>query len=496
MSLNLKKSKYIEVENKIQSDDKDKPNSKANLSKNKYILIITALSYFLCGFSVSVISIALPTIARNFAVSAVAQNWIAMVFFLSIAIFSLPFGRISAKFGLKKTFYIGLLLLIIGSFGVSISNSSDVLIAFRALQGLSVAILNVSTLAIVTESLPLNERGKGIGIITSIAYVGLIAANIIGGFLTNNFGWRSVFLFVIPFLILTILITYFKVPNEWVLSKDDKFDYVGALIFGLAISSLTYGFTIMHTFYGIGLLALSAVLFIIFGKLQLKIKFPLFPVKILKNKKFTFSSIAALLCSFSTFVVVYIVDYHLQYINALDPQTTGLILMLAPLSMAISTFFAGSFSDRFNPQIIASFGLSMVFISLMILTFLNESTPLSVAILAIVFEGLGYGIFISPNTNIVVSSLPDKLASIASATVSTTRVMGETLSLGILTVTFAVIMGSLQIIPKYYPLLIESSQIVSILLAIGCLVGIIFSLVGINLKKFKKFKRYNQYDKV
>lgn len=147
------------------------------------------------------------------------------------------------------------------------------------------------------------------------------------------------FLFVIPFLILTILITYFKVPNEWVLIKDDKFDYVGALIFGLAISLLTYGFTIMHTLHGVGLLILSIILFVIFGKRQLKIKFPLFPVKILKNKKFTYSSIAALLCSFSTFVVIYIVDYHLQYINNVDPQTTGLILMLAPISMAISTFF-------------------------------------------------------------------------------------------------------------------------------------------------------------
>ena len=481
MSSRLKESNYIEFEKKIQDNS-----SKGNLSKNKYVIIITALSYFLCGFSVSVISVALPTMARNFAVSAVAQNWIAMVFFLSIAIFSLPFGKISAKFGLKKTFYIGLILLIIGSFGVSISNSSDILIVFRALQGLSVAILNVSTLAIVTESLPLNERGKGIGIITSIAYVGLIAANVIGGFLTNNFGWRSVFLFVIPFLILTILITYFKVPNEWVLMKDDKFDYVGALIFGLAISLLTYGFTIMHTLQGVGLLILSILLFLIFGKWQLNIKFPLFPVKILKNKKFTYSSIAALLCSFSTFVVIYIVDYHLQYINNVDPQTTGLILMLAPISMAISTFFAGRFSDRFNPQFIASFGLGIVFIALIILTLLNETTPLSVVILTIILEGIGYGIFISPNTNIVVSSLPDKLASIASATVSTTRVIGETLSLGILTVIFAVIMGSLQIIPKYYPLLIESSQIVSILLAFGCLIGIIFSLIGV--KEFKVLK--------
>ncbi|MGL6298676.1 MAG: MFS transporter [Methanobacteriaceae archaeon] len=472
MNFKLKEPKYIKNKRKIQS----------TLLENKYILIITSLSYFLCGFSVSVISVALPTMARDFAISAVAQNWIAIVFFLAIGIFSLPFGKISAKFGLKKTFYIGLVLLIIGSFGVSISNSSNMLIVFRALQGLSIAILNVSTLAIVIESMPISERGKGIGIITSIAYVGLIAASLIGGFLTHNFGWRSVFIIVIPLLILTILITYFKVPNEWILLKTDKFDYIGALVFGVAISFLTYGFTIIYTLNGILLIILSLILFVMFVKWQLRTKFPLFPVKILKNKVFAYSSVAALLCSLSTFVIVYIVDYHLQYINGINPQTTGLILMLAPISMAISTFFAGRFSDKFNPQVIASSGLIISFISLIILVFLDQNTSLSVIILAIILEGIGYGIFISPNTNIVLSSIPNKLVSVASAAVSTTRVVGETLSLGMLTFTFAAIMRSLQIIPEHYPLLIQSSQIVAILAAITCLFGIIFSLIGVNSK--------------
>ena len=456
---------------------------KETLLKNKYILLITSLSYFLCGFSVSVISVALPSIGMDFEISAVAQNWIAMVFFLTIAIFSLPFGKIAGKFGLKKTFYIGLVVLIVGSFGASISNTANILIVFRALQGFALAILNVSTLAILTEAMPINKRGIGIGIITSIAYVGLIAANIVGGFLTHNFGWRSVFLVVIPFLILTMIITYLKVPNEWLLFKKDKFDYIGALLFGVAISCLTYGFTIMHTLNGMILIIASFVIFLIFGKWQAKADYPMFPIKILKNKKFTYASIAALLCSFATFVIIYIVDYHLQYINGLNPQTTGLILMLAPLSMAISTFFAGRLSDKVNPQLIASSGMMIVLISLIILSSLNQSTPVMVVIFAIILEGIGYGIFISPNTNIVVSSLPSKLASIASATVSTTRVIGETLSLGMYTVVFAIIMGSLKIIPENFHLLISSSQIVCILAGIGCVFTIIFSLIGINFKK-------------
>jgi len=473
MDLKSEGTKYIEINSK----------NKDTLSKNKYILIITSLSYFLCGFSVSVISVALPSIAMDFEVSAVAQNWIAMIFFLAIAIFSLPFGKIAAKFGLKKIFYLGLILLILASFGASISNSAEILIVFRALQGLSIAILNVSTLAIVVESMPLSERGKGIGIITSIAYIGLIAANSIGGFLTYNFGWRSVFLVVIPLLILTIIITYFKVPNEWTFLKKDKFDYVGALIFAVAISCLTYGFTIMHTLNGMVLLIISIILFLIFGKWQTKIDYPIFPVKILKNRRFTFGSVTAFLCSFATFVIIYIVDYHLQYIKGIDPQTTGLILMLAPLAMAISTFFAGRLSDRINPQLISSSGLAIAFISLVILSLLDQTTPIIVIIIAIILEGIGYGMFVSPNTNIVVSSFSSKLASIASATVSTTRVIGETLSLGMFTVVFAIIMGSLQIIPEHFHLLIVSSNIVCILAGIGCLFGILFSLIGINSKE-------------
>ena len=467
-------------EEKITENDS---NFKDTLFKNKYILLITSLSYFLCGFSVSVISIALPTIGMDFEISAVAQNWIAMVFFLAIAIFSLPFGKIAGKFGLKKTFYLGLVVLIIGSFGASISNSANILIIFRALQGFALAILNVSTLAILTEAMPINERGVGIGIITSIAYVGLIAANIVGGFLTHNFGWRSVFLVVIPFLIITMIITYLKVPNEWLLFKEDKFDYIGALIFALAISSLTYGFTIMHDVNGMILIIVSIILFFIFGKWQTKAENPMFPVKILNNRKFTYASIAALLCSFATFVITYIVDYHLQYIKGLNPQTTGLILMLAPLSMAISTLLAGRLSDKVNPQLIASSGMIIALISIIILSSLNQSTSLVVVIIAIILEGIGYGVFISPNTNIVVSSLSSKLASIASATVSTTRVIGETLSLGMYTAVFAIIMGSLKIIPENFHLLITSSQIVCILAGVGCLLTILFSLIGIKWDK-------------
>jgi len=473
MSSKWKKSNHTENSSKI----------KTTLSKNKYILLITSLSYFLCGFSVSVISIALKHIGMDFEINAVAQSWIATIFFLSIAIFSLPFGKIAGKVGLKKTFYIGLFSLAIASFGAAISNSVEILIFFRAFQGLSIAILNVSTLAILTESMPIGERGKGIGIITAVAYVGLIASEVIGGFLTHNFGWQSVFLVTIPFLAITAIITYLKVPGEWKFMKEDKFDYIGALIFAVAISLIIYGLTVIHTLTGVILIIISIVLFLIFGLWELRNKDPMYPVKILKNKEFTFASVAAILCSFATFAILYLVTYHLQIIKALTTQDTGVITMLLPIAMAVSTVIAGRLSDRFNPRIIASSGLAMVLIALIALSTLDTNTSLAVIIIAIIIQGMGYGMFISPNTNIVVSSLPSKLSSIASATVSTTRVVGESLSLSMKTLIFAIIMGSLTIVPENSTSLILSSQIITGLASIVCVFAIIFSLIGVNSKK-------------
>lgn len=473
MNLKSEETKHTEIDSK----------NKSTLFKNKYILLITSLSYFLCGFSVSVISIALKHIGMDFEINAVAQSWIATIFFLSIAIFSLPFGKIAGKVGLKKTFYLGLLILGLASFGAAISNSVEILIFFRALQGLGIAILNVSTLAILTESMPISERGKGIGIITAVAYVGLIASEVIGGFLTHNFGWQSVFLVVIPFLALTAAITYFKVPDEWKFMKKDKFDYVGALIFAVAISLAIYGLTTIYALTGVILIIISIILFLIFGLWELRAKDPMYPVKILKNKEFTFANIAAILCSFATFAILYLVTYHLQIIKALTTQDTGVITMLLPISMAISTVIAGRLSDRFNPHIIASSGLGLVLIALVALSILDAGSSLVVIIMAIILQGIGYGMFISPNTNIVVSSLPSKLSSIASATVSTTRVIGESLSLSMKTLIFAIIMGSLAIAPENSTSLILSSQIVTVLATIICVFAIVFSLIGVNSKK-------------
>ena len=451
---------------------------KKGSSKN-LIVFLAAFTSFLSAFSTSAIAVALPAIATQFSVDAIFQNWLAMAFLLAIAVFSVPFGKLSSKFGLKKFFMLGIIVLLLASIGASLSFSPDSLMFFRVIQGIGAAMLNVAGFALITEALPPQERGKGIGLTISSVYIGLTIAPVIGGILTQNLGWQSIFYIVVPFLLIPLVLTLLKVKEEWVTGRDDPFDFVGTIVYSVGILLLMYGFTILNTMNGVILTVLGIAILAGFTIWELRQKFPVFHVELFKNARFSSSALAALISYLATFMVAYILNYHLQYIEGFDPQITGILLIVTPALMAIIAPFSGNLSDKFEPQKLSAIGMGFVTVAIFILIFLEKGTPIEVIILAMVLQGIGYGIFSSPNTNSIMGAVPRKFAPLASATVSTVRVIGQTMSLGILTVIFAIVMGSVQIVPKYFPLLTQSSQIACIISTILCIIAVIACLVGI-----------------
>ena len=448
-------------------------------SSKTLIVFLAAFTSFITAFSTSAIAVAIPSIANQFAIDAILQNWLATSFLLTIAVFSVPFGKLSGKFGLKKFFILGIIVFLLGTVGATLSFSAYSLIFFRVVQGIAAAMLNVAGFALVTEALPPRERGKGIGLTISSVYVGLTLAPVLGGILTQNLGWQSIFYVVIPLLFIPLILALWKVKDEWVTGKDDPFDFTGTIIYSVGIVLFMYGFTILNEINGIILTIVGIILLVGFGIWELRQKFPVFHVELFKNVKFSSSAFAALVSYLATFVVVYILNYHLQYIEHMDPQTTGIILIVTPALMAIIAPFSGNLSDRIEPQKLSAIGMGFVTVAIFILIFLEKGTPLSVIILAMVLQGIGYGIFSSPNTNSIMGSVPRKFAPLALATVSTVRVIGQTLSLGMLTVIFAIVMGSVQIVPKYFPLLTQSSQIACIISTILCIIAVVACLIGI-----------------
>lgn len=451
------------------------PKSDKNQIKIAALLVASIASFF-TPFMSSSINIALPTIGANFAADAVLLNWVANGFLLSAAIFAVPFGRIADIYGMKKIFAYGMIIFTIASLLCALSPNTLSLIGARVLQGIGTAMIFVTGLAIITSVYPPHQRGKAIGINVASVYVGLSIGPVLGGLMTQYLGWRSLFLLMIPFGLLVIFLVYYKLHDEWAASRGERFDFVGTILYSLMLFLIMYGFASLPHRSGIIMLILGVAGLLAFIHWETRTNSPVFNVRLFKNFTFAFSSLAALINYSATFAVTLLLSFYLQYVKDLDPQMAGLILVAQPVIMAITAPMAGRMSDRFNAHKIAALGMATVTLALFTFIFLDANTPTNSIILGLAILGLGFGLFSSPNTNVIMGSVERRFYGVASATVSTMRLIGQTMSIGIATLVFALIIGRVQITPAQFPALLESIHLCFIVFTILCFMGIFASL--------------------
>ncbi len=392
-----------------------------------------------------------------------------------------PSEKFVPKKDLKKSFFYGALVFFIGTAGIIMAANTEMLLLFRFIQAIGSAAIFVSSVSMIVKAVPNNQRGRALGINIASVYIGLSLAPVLGGSLTYNFGWESIFAITLPVSFIVVVLTYLKIKEEWKLDAYDPIDIKGSIFYGIGISAFMYGFTELHTLTGQAITAVGVIFLIIFIYYELKQKYPIFNVRLYKNHKFLSSNIASVISYISIFSVSTIINYHFQYILGWNAQMTGLILISMPVMQAIVTPQSGKLSDLINPQKLSALGMGLATIAILILTTMDDSTSVYIIIIALMIGGVGYGLFSSPNTNTIMSSVPPNETTMASAAVATMRVIGQTLSIGILTVIFAFVMGNVAITPlSVYPQLGESCHLALICSTILGVISVLASLVGMN----------------
>ncbi|MGZ7210348.1 MAG: MFS transporter, partial [Methanobacterium sp.] len=249
----------------------------------KPALIVAIISSFFTPFMGSAVNIALPAIGSEFLADAILLSWIPTSFLLAAAIFAVPFGRISDIYGMKKIFTYGMIIFTISSFLCAIAFSAESLILFRVIQGIGTAMIFVTGLAIVTSVYPPQERGKAIGFTIGAVYVGLSVGPALGGIMTQLLGWRSLFYLMIPFGILVLSLTFWKLKGEWCACKGEKFDLPGTILYSLALFLLLLGFSELPGIIGIILIIIGVVGLAAFVMFELRVKVPVFDMKLFRN---------------------------------------------------------------------------------------------------------------------------------------------------------------------------------------------------------------------
>jgi EmrB/QacA subfamily drug resistance transporter len=429
-------------------------------ANRKTALLTSTLSSFLIPFMASSVNIALPSIGRELKINAVLLSWVATSYLLSTAVFLVPFGKIADIYGRKKIFVYGTGVYTVSSLLLAVSPSALLLISFRIVQGIGAAMIFGTAMAILTSVYPLAERGKALGINVTATYLGYSLGPFLGGFLTYHLGWRSIFLASVPLGILIVSLILFKLKGEWAEAAGEKVDLTGAIIYGLTLITIIYGFSLLPGIRGAWLIFMGFGGIVAFVKWEMRVESPVLSLNLFRNNRpFTFSNLAALINYSATFAVAFLLSLYLQYIKGINAKDAGFILVSQPFVQAIVSPFAGRLSDRIEPRIVSSIGMAVTVVGMLFFVFINEKTTLAVIIIGLVLLGIGLALFSSPNINAVMSSVEKKFYGLASATLGTMRMIGQTFSMATMTLIFAITIGRVQITPEYYPLFMKGVRV-------------------------------------
>jgi len=408
----------------------------------------------------------------------VTLGWVSTIFLLAAAMFQIPFGKISDLYGRKKVFLIGVVIFTISSVLLAFTSTSSTFIVFRFIQGLGAALIYATGNAILTATFPTSQRGKVIGINVTGVYIGLTLSPLLGGIMTENFGWRSQFWFNIPFGVLIIFLVLLKFKGEWTSEKKEKFDYLGSIVYALFLFFLIFALSLfpnIQAYIFIVISLIGAIFFILWEK---KIKTPMVDFNLFKNNRyFTFSCLVSIFFYVSTIALALLLSLFMQYLKDMSPQEAGYILLIQPLIQAIFSPIAGKISDKIESRRLVSVGILITLIGIAPLLFITSDFPVYLIAISSGIIGLGIAFFSSPNTRAIMSSIPKGSLGIASSIEGTMRTIGQILSFGILTIVFAVIIGNVTITPMYYPQFITSARLICSVFMGLTIVSLIFSIL-------------------
>jgi EmrB/QacA subfamily drug resistance transporter len=416
----------------------DETSSSMGESYKWIVLLITTVGAFMTPLDSSIVSIALPTIARDLRIDFAMVIWVPTAYLLCLTVLLTSFGRLADIKGRKPLFILGFTIFTIASLLSSVSQSGMQLIIFRAIQGAGAALISANSPAIVTDVFPSNERGKALGVNTMAVYVGLSIGPTLGGLLVQSLGWRSIFYINLPIGIFVITLSILKLKESMVRRSKQKFDLMGAGTLSIGLTLLLLALTFGGN-YGwgspliLGLFTASGVSLIIFIFLEKGMaEDAVLDVSLfLRNRLFAAANFSALLNYTSYFAVSFLMSFYLQRVLNYSPTQAGLLLLPMPLTMAALAPISGWASDKLGSRLLSSVGMALICISLFIFSTLNVNSSGEDVLTRLFILGVGMGLFSSPNTSAVMGSVEKQRLGLAGGVLATMRFMGQSMSLAI-----------------------------------------------------------------
>lgn len=451
----------------------------------KSVIIAVATAQFIMPYMLSGVGPLLPAIGSYFNATVVELSLINAVYALSLTIFHLIAGRISDIVGLRRLFLIGLGLFTCISGLLPFSPNIIVFFILRFIQAIGVAFMNTSGLSILANCSPREQLGRVLGITSTGIYLGLSLGPCLAGVMAKFFGWAYLFYLMIPIGLIAWLLMAYTVKKEWYNDAEFPFDWIGSIFYTIGISTLSIGaIWVLNGIWAIILLCIGIIFLGIFFKFEINKDHSILDIKFLiHNHTFLYSILALLINYSSVFGLAFYFSLYLQLGYGLSVLKTGMILSLQPLVQVVISPVAGRLADIFGAIKIAIVGMIVCGVGLFFATKLDVQSSLAEVGYIQIILGLGLGLFASPNTTAIMSSVDSKHVNQASGLVGTMRTFGLLLSMLIISITMSSYFGEEALTAKNISKFIEAMNMNLWVFSILNIIAIVFSIVSLKSRR-------------
>ncbi|MEI7857514.1 MAG: MFS transporter [Methanomicrobiales archaeon] len=409
------------------------------------LIISISLAAFMSALDGTIVNIALPTISSVFDISTSTVSWVSTIYLLVMAGCVLIFGKLSDGIGFKKVFISGFVIFTIGSFSCALLpdllNSFPVLIGSRAFQAVGGAMITAIAPAMVTAYIPMQQKGKAMGIIMTVAALGTAIGPTIGGVLTQYLSWHWIFLINVPVGIVAILLGAKVIQKTTPHDKPANFDKAGAFLIFTGLASLLFAVS-EGTALGwnspviLGTLALAIITLSYFVWHELRVSDPLLELRLFKNRNFLLTNLIMSLVFFSFAGISYLLPFYLQYVKGYGPSDAGLILTALSVAMMVSGILAGILYNRVGGRVLCIAAGCFLVAGFYMMTLLRVGTPTGFVVLCLLVIGFSLGLMITPASNMIMNSVGKGYQGMVSSLTSLERFAPLTLGIAFANLVF------------------------------------------------------------
>lgn len=437
-----------------------------------------AMVNWMAAFLATGLNVALPTIADEFKLGAVALGWVPLSYILGMAVIMVPFGKIADARGRRLVFAIGLWTLFVSCVALVFARSYATLVIFRGISGLGSGLCFASATAIVALAYPKERRGFAMGIMAMMAYAGQASGPVLGGLIVGTIGWRYILVVAAVYVLVNAFLDVWLLGRaEWRDPAPGPFDWQGSIVYAVAFSTFLLGLSWMPTIQGLVLTLAGIMTFTGFGWWESRARAPVLSLSLFRNNRlFLLSNLTSVISYASVWAMTYLMSLYLQLVRGLRPEIAGLVLVSGVILQTFLAPFGGRLSDRIQPRWVVSAGMSLCVVGLGALALLDFDTPYWMIFFALCLLGVGYALFSGPNQSAIMGSVELKDVGPAGAMVGTTRVVGQALSVALVTLVLAVTVGRHELTATDSPQFLTGLRISFIIMAALCAVSVLTSL--------------------